>query len=217
MKRKGHLMSRGAPVRKRPTPPAFNDLDARGRILEAARPLFAAYGFNGTSVRDITSAADVNVSAIGYYFTTKNLLYNEVLQSIIGPVGPLIVAIAKTRAPSLDRIERMVREFFRHIRANPDMPTYMLRELAEGPAPSQPVIQTMGRALPAMAGVIAAGQDDGTIRDGVPILLALSTVAQPIYLYLAKAAIAPAAGVDIDDDRVIEHAVAFVRAALEKR
>ena len=216
-KRKGHT-SRGAPLANRPPlAEAEDDLGAYDRILKAARPLFATYGFNGTSVRDITSAANVNISAVGYYFTTKGLLYTTILQSIVSPIAPSILSISRETLTPLEKIEQMVRALFAHIRANPDMPTFMVRELAEGPAPSQPIIDTMGTALPAMAGVIAAGQQDGTIRDGAPVLMALSTVAQPVYLYLARAAIAPVAGVDVDDQRIVEHAVAFVRAALEKR
>lgn len=216
--RKGHFMHRGAPRAKRPDPPIGSHVDhPYDRIVDAARPLFAAYGFSGTSVRDITSAADVNLSAVGYYFTTKELLYTHILTSIIGPLAPRIEAHAHSGLAPLEKIERMIRQFFEHIKHNPDMPTYMMRELAEGPAPSQPVIETMGRALRAMAGVITAGQADRSIRDGDPILMSLSTVAQPVYLYLARSAIAPAAGVNVDDERVIEHAVQMIRAGLEQR
>jgi AcrR family transcriptional regulator len=218
-KRKHHFMKRGAPPAQRPDTPFPHEPVSHpyDRIVGAARPLFAAYGFNGTSVRDITTAADVNLGAVGYYFVTKELLYTHILTSIIGPLAPRIEAHAHSGLPPLEKIERMVRQFFEHIKHNPDMPTYMMRELAEGPAPSQPVIQTMGRALRAMSEVISAGQANSTIRAGDPILMSLSTVAQPVYLYLARAAIAPVSGVDVDDDRVIEHAVAMVRAGLEQR
>lgn len=218
MKRKGRYMHRGAPKSHRPEMYPDMEADAYDRILTAARPLFATFGYNGTSIRDITSAARVNVSAVGYYFTTKQLLYVHILSSIVGPLGPAIETHAtKSLSPPLTRIEHIVRTFFRHFRANPDMPAFMVREMAEGAAPSAPIIQTMRRTFPALAGVIIEGQQDGSIRAGDPTLLALSTVAQPVYLYLARSAISAVTGVHPDDDTVMEHVVETVRAALEKR
>lgn len=52
---------------------------ARARILDAALRLFVEKGFNGTSVRDIAQAADVNVASIAYYFGDKAGLYRTVL------------------------------------------------------------------------------------------------------------------------------------------
>lgn len=54
--------------------------DTRQKILRTATRLFAQKGFSGTSVRDIVQAAEVNVSAIHYYFGDKRKLYKETLQ-----------------------------------------------------------------------------------------------------------------------------------------
>ncbi len=42
--------------------------------MDAAEKLFAAKGFDGTSVRDISQAADVNLAMISYYFGSKEKL-----------------------------------------------------------------------------------------------------------------------------------------------
>jgi len=39
--------------------------------METAEELFAEKGFSGTSVRDISEAADINVAMISYYFGSK--------------------------------------------------------------------------------------------------------------------------------------------------
>jgi len=51
---------------------------ARTRLLEAAAACFAAKGFAGTSVRDITSRAGCNVSAVTYHFGGKRKAYEAV-------------------------------------------------------------------------------------------------------------------------------------------
>ncbi|TKG96912.1 TetR/AcrR family transcriptional regulator [Puteibacter caeruleilacunae] len=48
------------------------------RILKTAVKLFAENGFDGTSVRAITSTADVNLAMISYYFKSKEGVLKEI-------------------------------------------------------------------------------------------------------------------------------------------
>src|ERR1041384_830620 len=50
------------------------------RILGAAEELFAQHGFAGTSLREVTSRADVNIAAVNYDFGSKENLINEVFR-----------------------------------------------------------------------------------------------------------------------------------------
>mgnify|MGYP002148269546 CR=1 FL=1 len=54
--------------------------DTRGRILDAAEVLFMEHGFDGTSMRMITSRAAVNLAAVNYHFGSKELLIQEVFR-----------------------------------------------------------------------------------------------------------------------------------------
>ena len=49
-------------------------------ILQAAERLFAEHGFRGTSLRDITDAAQCNIAAVNYHFHGKENLYIAVFQ-----------------------------------------------------------------------------------------------------------------------------------------
>ena len=60
-----------------PKPAQFSTKD---RILSAAEELFAVHGFAGTSLRQVTSAADVNIAAVNYHFGSKENLVNEVFR-----------------------------------------------------------------------------------------------------------------------------------------
>ena len=60
-----------------PKPAQFSTKD---RILGAAEQLFAVHGFAGTSLRQVTSAADVNIAAVNYHFGSKENLVNEVFR-----------------------------------------------------------------------------------------------------------------------------------------
>ena len=51
--------------------------DTRARILDAAERLFMAHGYDGTSMRQITSEAGVNLAAVNYHFGSKEALIQE--------------------------------------------------------------------------------------------------------------------------------------------
>lgn len=49
------------------------------KILEIAEKLFAENGFDGTSIRQISKEADVNIAMISYYFGSKEKLLEALL------------------------------------------------------------------------------------------------------------------------------------------
>jgi len=60
--------------------PASTHFSTKDRILGAAEELFAQHGFAGTSLRQVTSRADVNIAAVNYHFGSKENLVNEVFR-----------------------------------------------------------------------------------------------------------------------------------------
>lgn len=51
------------------------------KILAAAAPLFAVFGFEQVTVEQLAKAAEVNNAAISYYFGSKGTLYQIILQN----------------------------------------------------------------------------------------------------------------------------------------
>ena len=60
-----------------PKPAHFS---TKERILGAAEELFAQHGFAGTSLRQVTGLAAVNIAAVNYHFGSKENLVNEVFR-----------------------------------------------------------------------------------------------------------------------------------------
>jgi AcrR family transcriptional regulator len=54
-------------------------VDTKIRILDAAERLFAERGYDSTSLRNITTAAGVNLAAIHYHFHSKDVLLENVI------------------------------------------------------------------------------------------------------------------------------------------
>ncbi|UYM16028.1 TetR/AcrR family transcriptional regulator [Endozoicomonas euniceicola] len=59
--------------------------DTVTKILDAAEALFAEYGFAETSLRSITSRAEVNLAAVNYHFGSKKALIQAVFARYLDP------------------------------------------------------------------------------------------------------------------------------------
>lgn len=57
------------------------------RILEAAEGLFAAQGIRGTSLKEITELAEVNIAAVNYHFRSKDALVRAVYERCFHPLN----------------------------------------------------------------------------------------------------------------------------------
>ncbi len=54
--------------------------DARNLILDAAEALFSTHGFDGVTIREVTALANVDTALAHYYFSTKQGLFDAVLE-----------------------------------------------------------------------------------------------------------------------------------------
>jgi AcrR family transcriptional regulator len=189
--------------------------DPRTRLLAAATRLFAQRGFDGTSVRDLTRRARANLGAVTYYFGSKAALYHAVIAALAEPLIDRVAQAAQAPGRPVDRIEAIVRAFLDYIGAHPELPKLILRELAtERPLPP-PAEEAMRRNFSALEDAITAGQRDGTVRPGDPVLLALSVMAQPFHFAIASRVVLAAAGINPADAavraRMVEHIARAVR------
>ncbi len=71
----------------------------KDRILDAAEQLFSENGFDATSLRMITAAAQVNLAAVNYHFRSKEALIQAVFFRRLEPIN-------QKRIELLDDLER---------------------------------------------------------------------------------------------------------------
>lgn len=75
-------------------------IDTKGKILDAAEKLFGMNGFDATSLRDITTAADVNLAAINYHFQSKDSLIDAIVARRIEPVNQKRFELLEAAGPN---------------------------------------------------------------------------------------------------------------------
>lgn len=95
----------------------MSDNTTRERILDVAEKLFAENGFDATSLRGITAAADVNLAAVHYHFGSKTGLLQATIRRRIEPVNAerlrrLDVAIAAAEG-GVPEVEAIIDAFLR--------------------------------------------------------------------------------------------------------
>lgn len=93
-------------------------------ILETTEKLLAEHGFESVSLRDITTAADVNVAAVNYHFGSKEKLFEEIQCRYIEPVNAerlrcLAVLTENGRTPSVrELLEAFMRPFLTVVKSS---------------------------------------------------------------------------------------------------
>lgn len=61
--------------------------DTKARLLDAAEADFAAHGFQGATLRAITTTAEANLAAVNYHFGSKEQLFAAVFARRIEPIN----------------------------------------------------------------------------------------------------------------------------------
>lgn len=116
-------------------------MSTREDLIRAAEVLFARQGFQATSLRQITEAADANVASVNYHFGSKKGLLIEVLDGVIDPIiqgrHRLLAELEKDGDPDVRSI--LTAFLFPDIRTiadlrkrDPDLPRFLARMYTEG-------------------------------------------------------------------------------------
>lgn len=115
--------------------------DTKAKILEAAFELFGRYGFEGTSIRAISTKSKVNLAAINYHFKTKEALFWEVMGQVYQDLDQSVKAYAQD---SIDAVDLAMKVFDHFQRDKWAVKSAMKMMLDEGISPPEsPEIREM--------------------------------------------------------------------------
>jgi len=194
------------------------DTSTRTALIGAARDLFVRHGYDGTSIRAITSRAGVNLGAVTYHFGSKDGLYDAVAASVAEPLRAHLEAVAARPGDAVQRLDTVVRGLFAYLLEHPEVPGFVVQHLASSREPPPALRAVVEANMGIIAGIIQEGQAAGAIRDGDPRLLALSIAAQPIWLALVRRLVHHTFAIDQEQPEtraeLIETAARFVRAGV---
>lgn len=158
-------------------PDENSPLDARERLIRAAVAIFAENGYNATTTRMLADKAQVNLSAIPYYFKSKEGLYLAAVGHIADVLGarldPFLKRLAELSAedgPDTETARTLLGEGLATMVAVmcgdpgtlPFSKILLLEQMAPTAAFEMIYPKIMERILSAFAALIAAatGEDD---------------------------------------------------------
>ena len=129
-----------------PLTPSTKREDTSERIIAAAGAAFAERGFRGTTIRQITTRAGVNVAAVNYYFRDKEELYLRVLREAKQCAAQ--IAIDDLEGTPEERVGRFIERFVHHL-LDPERPAWHGRVLALEMSDPTPALDIIIRELTA--------------------------------------------------------------------
>jgi AcrR family transcriptional regulator len=126
--------------------PAPKREETSDRIIAAAGAVFAERGFRGTTIRQITTRAGVNVAAVNYHFRDKGELYIRVLREAKRLAARIVVA--ELPGTPEERLCGFIQLFMRHL-LDPERPAWHGRVLGQEMSNPTPALSVIIRELTA--------------------------------------------------------------------
>jgi AcrR family transcriptional regulator len=165
------------------------ELEGRERILDAASRLIASKGYAATTVRDIASAAGLNLAMIHYYFGNKEGLYRAIFEEKIVAVQRILAEAALSEGTCRERLERFVRAYARFLCRHSHFARIVQQEFLSGGTMIQEVFRPqIARNYGLLRGILEDGVRSGEFRvvdlEIAPVsivgMIAFFVLAQPI-------------------------------------
>jgi len=148
----------------------------RQEILEAGMALFGEKGYHTVSMHDIAEKAGVAVGTLYNFFSSKEELYNALMEVCVAGVAEIVMPILDDlRASPLDKVRRVIEAHEQLVKENApyirlSQSRYSDRVVKAGMgAKSQ---TAMGQIQRRMAEVFKEGIEKGVFRDMDPALMA---------------------------------------------
>ncbi|MFO7829243.1 MAG: TetR family transcriptional regulator [Bacteroidales bacterium] len=108
-------------------------LSTQEKIVHSATQLFLEKGYDRTSVRDIASKAKINVSLMNYYFRSKEILFETIIDLLIGKSSASLKEILNSDLELHLKIKKYVSRYIDILIENPLLISFVLAVLNRNP------------------------------------------------------------------------------------
>ena len=105
-----------AALKKEALKTEFNDKQIE--ILDVAEMLFAEKGFDGTSIRDISKEAKINIAMVSYYFGSKERLLESLILFKTSGLKIQLENLLEENLQPVDKINKLIELYIHKINCN---------------------------------------------------------------------------------------------------
>ncbi|WP_405897270.1 TetR/AcrR family transcriptional regulator [Streptomyces sp. NBC_00727] len=170
------------PTKKKPR--ATPAPERRAELLATAAEVFAAQGYNATTVRRIADAAGMLAGSLYYHFDSKESMIDEILATFLNELWEGYDAVLAAGLGPRETIEALVGASFRDIDRHRDAVAIYLKEARHLAA--QPRFQYLDDSREkfekAWLGTLERGVADGTFRADLDIRLTYRFVRDTVWV-----------------------------------
>lgn len=147
-------------------------------ILQVAEKLFAEKGFDGTTVRDISKAAKINIAMVSYYFGSKDKMLEALIRFRTEDLSIKIENLIKESLSPLEKMNRLIEFYISRINQNKDIYKIMHFEFSSKKRmlDFESFTQVKKRNVASLRSIINEGQDLGIFNLDVNIDLIAPTI-----------------------------------------
>lgn len=206
----------------------IDGMEARTRLLDAALILFAEKGFAKTSIREIAKAANVNISAISYYFSDKAGLYRavfndprtnpnvdpEIFEADVADLRTILLKLICTFTDSLKQGEIIETCMKLHFREMLEPTGLWMEEIDTVIKPSH---QGFVRLLCRYLGISKADDDVHRLAISITGLAISLLISGDVIQATRPALIAKPKAIDIYASRLVDYAIAMCEDEKRRR
>lgn len=157
------------------------------KIFDAARKVFQSKGFEGARMQEIADVASINKSMLHYYFRSKDKLFEKVYQLSILKMIPQIAALLNEDIPLDQKIRGFASRYLEIVRANPDIPLFIIHELNKNPGRLKKfMLNEMKKNVQPFFDQIKAEHAKGNTHDLPPEQLIINLFALMVFPFIAR-------------------------------
>lgn len=164
--------------------------DKKEHIMNVAIELIAEKGFEGTSVRDLATRADVNVAMVNYYFGSKEKLFESIIEYKASYMrGKMDEIEADKTLSEIEKVDLIIESYVAKILSNPSFHRVLHQELLMGDreAMQANIIQVFVRNVKTLRNILELGMKKKVFKKVDPELTMATLIGTINQVMLSKA------------------------------
>ncbi|MDQ6470922.1 TetR family transcriptional regulator [Flavobacterium sp. LHD-80] len=152
--------------------------DKKIQILEVAEKLFSEKGFEGTSIRDISKHAKINIAMVSYYFGSKERLLESLIIYKTSDLKLQLENLLQENIEPLEKVNKLIEIYINRISCNKGIFRVLHFELTSKKIEKSLIAfsELKKENLKSVETIIKQGQSQGVFRKDVIIPLITPTI-----------------------------------------
>lgn len=194
-------------------------MDKKEHIIIKAIELFAEFGFDNTSIRELSKKAGVNIAMINYYFGSKEKLFAAVIEYKSNYLKSRLEELrSNTGMDEMEKVRVIIEEYVGRILANPQFHRILHQELLlmSRPEVIASIKTLFNRNFETIRGILTDGMEKNIFRQ-VDLDLTISTLFGTINHFIQANHILDYTGVASDTkDNQAKRLTGYLQDLLQK-